>query len=85
MMIISLYKIVYMVTSPTGHTDFTVVQHSITNNGLPCDKWFCFQGNIVKANHTWESISAIYALLFKIYKMIWKTLNKFMCKFGADA
>jgi hypothetical protein len=42
-------KVDLIKTRSTGRMDFVVVRYSATNNGLPSNSRFSFQGNVVRA------------------------------------
>jgi hypothetical protein len=54
-------------TGPTSQTDFTGVWYSATNNGLPCNNQFRFEGNTVKVNHMRNYVQRFHTHFYQSY------------------
>jgi hypothetical protein len=44
--------------------DFYIIPYSVTNNGLPSNNLFRFQGNLVKVSCIVESVRNDFALIY---------------------
>jgi hypothetical protein len=60
---VQMWNVSSLTTTVTGQVDFSVVQCSVTDIGLPSSSQFCSQDNVVKGNNIWENIFNVFACI----------------------